>query len=311
MTLLCVAALVFLSGCSEIPIYTDDQRVGLSLQEFRMAQNAQKDMRYDKALDHYERSLVISERPLVHYELAMLLGDLGRYEDARAHLNAALDLSSSYEKAKRGFEIIATKEKLAALGNTPEEIAKRWQEEYVPGGDTEKPDPAESYREYLVRQGINVNEVNVKLYERGIELAGEGKTAEAIRMFREVLLDSPNDARVYYNLGNLYYQAGQQRRALIEYKSSIECDPRYVMAYNNLGVVQESLGYVDEARENYIRAIALGGYEQAHYNLAVLYEKLGETELAIKEYETFAKLQPDSPQSETAKQQLKKLYKIR
>ena len=189
----------------------------------------------------------------------------------------------------------------------------RWDKEYVPSGAVEiyGPGPSETYREYLLRHGIAADEVSVQLYERGVELGREGRLPEAARMFREVLLERPNDARVYYNLGNIYQRMDELRRAMYQYQTAVEIDPRYVAAFNNLGVVQEALGYSDRALESYVHAIALGGYDQAHYNLAVLYEKLGDVENAIKEFETYVSLQPDTLFAQSARTQLKKLYRIR
>ncbi len=307
---------VLLVGCADMHLYTKDELVGISLQEARKAKRLEEKGKNDEALEHYKRSLTISERPAVHCDMGELLSKMNRFDEAQEHFYAALASSPDFPRAKRGLERLDARKKLQALGKTPEEISaamKRWDEEYVPSGEgaVARPDASETYREYLVRQGVAVDEVSVKLYERGVELARQGKTDQAIRMFREVLMENPNDARVYYNLGNLYYQNDDLRRSMMQYQTAIECDKQYAAAYNNLGVVQEALGYSDYALDNYVAAIAIGDYEPAHYNLAVLYTRFGKVEEAIKEFETYVNISPQGQFVESAKEQLGKLYRIR
>jgi tetratricopeptide (TPR) repeat protein len=49
------------------------------------------------------------------------------------------------------------------------------------------------------------------------------------------------------------------------------------MAYNDIGVVLEAKGMIDEARGAYLKAISIDpNYLSAYYNLAALYEKEGD-----------------------------------
>lgn len=312
----CLVLTALISGCADMHLYTRDELVGISLQEARKAKRLEDKGQNEKALEHYKRALTISERPAVHCDTGELLTKMNRFDEAQEHFYAALAASPDFPRAQRGLERLDARRKLMALGKTPEEITaamRRWDDEYVPSdeGTVVRPGPSETYREYLVRQGVAVDEVSVKLYERGVELARAGKTDQAIRMFREVLMENPSDARVYYNLGNLYYQNDDLNRALMQYQTAIECDKQYAAAYNNLGVVQEALGYSDYAMDNYIAAIAIGDYEPAHYNLAVLHTKFGNVEQAISEFETYINRSPEGLQVQAAKDQLSRLYRVR
>ncbi len=77
------------------------------------------------------------------------------------------------------------------------------------------------------------------------------------------------------------------------WRTTIERNPEAWIAYNNLGVSLVAAGRVDEAIENYEKALALHpGFFQATSNLAELYLARGRTDLADPLYEKLVKIAP-------------------
>jgi len=122
----------------------------------------------------------------------------------------------------------------------------------------------------------------------------------------------------YISLGNAYEEEGLYDKAIKSYKKSIQLAPDCSTAYLNLGMLYSDLGAYNESIEIFKKGLQLNPnkfeyellninlsktyiktkkYEEAekilklydnfdgHFNLAILYEELGKTAEAIKEYE--------------------------
>ena len=70
--------------------------------------------------------------------------------------------------------------------------------------------------------------------------------------------------------------AGHTENAVVGLRCAVECNPRNSKAWNDLGVVMETLGYPQEAVRCYRRAIALEpGRSEASQNLGMLLMQFG------------------------------------
>ncbi len=146
-------------------------------------------------------------------------------------------------------------------------------------------------------------------FAQGISLEEEPRTqAEAIAAYQKVLEIEPNHAAAHINLGTLFYN--RQEFALAEKHSrrAIESDSRYALAYFDLGNVLDETGRVQEAIQTYKTALQLAPtYADAHYNLALAYEKLREPRKALKHWQAYVKLDTSGPWSVHARSQIKRI----
>ena len=69
---------------------------------------------------------------------------------------------------------------------------------------------------------------------------------------------SPKHAAAHINLGTLYYNRQDFDLAEKHYRDALEADPRYALAYFDLGNVLDETGRVQEAIQTYKTAIQLG-----------------------------------------------------
>jgi len=70
--------------------------------------------------------------------------------------------------------------------------------------------------------------------------------------------------------------------AMAVYQKAAALDPTYPTPLNDLGILYEQAGQLEEARRSYEQALAIDpNYLEAHANLAMLYERLGEKEQAV------------------------------
>jgi len=71
----------------------------------------------------------------------------------------------------------------------------------------------------------------------GIIESSQGRTAEAFDCFTKSLKVDPRHLESHYNLGNLYFEAGDFKLAKIHFVMAIEIRPTYANAYFNLGLI--------------------------------------------------------------------------
>jgi tetratricopeptide (TPR) repeat protein len=88
-------------------------------------------------------------------------------------------------------------------------------------------------------------------------------------------------------------QEGVWKNSMVLWNYVIEKEPRTYFAYNNRGTSLYAAGRIDEAIEDYRKAIALYPmYSKGHYNLGLAYYEKGFPDLAIEEYRTALRQDP-------------------
>ena len=138
------------------------------------------------------------------------------------------------------------------------------------------------------------------------EEAGEKQTA--IALYEELLQVDPDYAPGYINLGTIHFHLRQFPRAEELYRKATEKDPGYVLAFFDLGNVLDELERPDESIAAYQRAVELAPrYADAHYNLALAFERKGESRSALRHWEAYVKLDKSGPWSEHARMQIRRL----
>jgi len=102
----------------------------------------------------------------------------------------------------------------------------------------------------------------------------------------------------------------QRNYALAEelYRRATVADPSYVLAYFDLGNVLDELQRLDESIAAYTQAVTLAPrYADAHYNLALAYERKGERRHALRHWQSYIRLDNRGPWADHARGQVRKL----
>jgi tetratricopeptide (TPR) repeat protein len=110
------------------------------------------------------------------------------------------------------------------------------------------------------------------LLDAGIRLARGGRPMEAIPVLEAAASLAEADANTYNALANTYMLAGMGDRALDQYLLALDRDPEMVSAWYNLGMVADSLGRHEDA---------------------------------VRAYEGFLRLAPDTMQQQISRAQLR------
>lgn len=90
------------------------------------------------------------------------------------------------------------------------------------------------------------------------------------------------EAISYRTQGYEAQRRGDHASALSLYQKSAALDPNYPTPLNDMGVILEEQGRLEDAEQAYRQALNLNpSYLEAHANLAMLYERMGKKEQAI------------------------------
>jgi tetratricopeptide (TPR) repeat protein len=147
-------------------------------------------------------------------------------------------------------------------------------------------------------------------FQKGNELAEQGKFSEAIEEYQLALEEDADNVSVLVNLGVAYYNSGQLKDAVDQYQKALQIAPNDADIHSNLGAAYVQQGNLDAGLKEYQRAVELDpNLAQAYFGLGVVYDALEQTEEAIAAFETFQRLDAgqDSVASDLAQQYLERL----
>lgn len=105
------------------------------------------------------------------------------------------------------------------------------------------------------------------------------------------------EANKYYDQAMEKHKNEDYNGAIKLYKKTLDEDPNFVEAYDNIAVCYRRLGDFKNAKANYMKSIEL--YPQgimAHQNLGFIYGIEKKYDEAIAEYEEVQKIDPDEPE---------------
>jgi Ca-activated chloride channel family protein len=114
---------------------------------------------------------------------------------------------------------------------------------------------------------------------KGNEHYEEGEYENALKIFRDLQIDSPESPEIHYNLGNSFYQLQQYEEARNEFERVLASDNRDLHAetYYNIGNCQYRMGKLEEALESYKKALEIHPEdEDAKYNIEFIQKKIKE-----------------------------------
>jgi len=137
-----------------------------------------------------------------------------------------------------------------------------------------------------------------EMLEAAFTLERQGRVAEAIAAYEQLLEFWPGQPDCWYNLARLQRHTGQYSRALASYQEALE---RHVTrpeeVHLNRGVIfSDCLNQYDAAEHELKKALQIDpAYVPALINYANLHEDLGRRELAAQTYERMLALEPESP----------------
>ena len=117
---------------------------------------------------------------------------------------------------------------------------------------------------------------------------------KAIKCFERVIQIDPNDSVAYSNLGNIIINLGEHQKAISYFEKAIQINPNYTDAYYNLGNTLNEIGEYQKAISYFEKAIQINpNYTNAYNNLGIILNEIGEYQKAISYFEKVIKINPN------------------
>jgi tetratricopeptide (TPR) repeat protein len=121
-----------------------------------------------------------------------------------------------------------------------------------------------------------------------------GHWRNSLTLFEHALEVTSGNYLAHNNLGLVLQSQGKLDESVIHYRQAIKDKPAYTKAYNNLGNVLLSQGKFDEALWIYEEALQIDpDFTEAHYNLSNALKASGKPDEAIRHYYEAVKIRPD------------------
>lgn len=196
--------------------------------------------RWHDSFSLFKHTLAVTPPNLhIEHNLGLALGGSGRYDEAAAHFEKALQIDRNFYEGLVGMGV--TREFQDRL---PEAI------DYFQAAIHSQPDAPTAHRELghtLWKQ--NSDQAAFEEMRRASELAPKdadiradfalaleliGRIPEAIEQFHEALRLNPNNAEAHANLGLALLASGQPRESIPEFETALRLKPELTGAADNL-----------------------------------------------------------------------------
>lgn len=182
-------------------------------------------------------------------------------------------------------------------------------------------------------------------YAKGVELAKEGKSREAIAEFQAAIQQYADFTGAYNEIGVVYMRLGELGPAIDAFQNALKIDPKALTPLSNLGIglfhlkkfpeaevcfrealkldansvivhhflgkTLANMGKFDDAEKELVTALTLGGddlnMKEDHRLLAIIYINRGEKIKAADQLEAYLKLAPTAPDAAQLREKIKQL----
>ena len=119
---------------------------------------------------------------------------------------------------------------------------------------------------------------------------------DPIRFFEDILKYEPDGARINNNLGNLYYNKGNQEKAEGYYWKAVSIEDNFPQPHFNLGSILQERGDIRGAIVEFEKALEIDpNFPYAYQNLSVIYAGQGDLVNATKVLEKLKIITPYNP----------------
>src|SRR4030066_2435302 len=139
--------------------------------------------------------------------------------------------------------------------------------------------------------------------------AGPVQTQNEIGLLQDAVRNDPKNLNAWINLGNVMMDTSRFDKAIDAYQHALELDPENVDVRVDMGTCYRNIGKPDRAAEEFRKAIKINpGHLYAHRNLGVvLANDIGDKKQAIKEFEEYRRLSPNTPDTQRIRQEVVRL----
>jgi hypothetical protein len=108
-------------------------------------------------------------------------------------------------------------------------------------------------------------------YETGKLLVNHKQFKKANYIFSKLLTEKPDDFKVNFQMGKMYYELNDINKSIFYFKRSNKLQPNNPNILFNLALVHQAMGEIDKAKEIYLNLISINSKDiKSYYGLFVL-----------------------------------------
>ena len=146
---------------------------------------------------------------------------------------------------------------------------------------------------------LKINNLDKLEIDKIVHLYKQKKFDDALILSNKLLKKEKNIPFLFNLNGLINLSLENWENSVQVFQQAIDCDDKFVEAYNNIGIAYSHLGKEDKAVENYNKAIEIKkDYSNAYNNLATHYDDLGKYDQAVKNYVNALKFNSDHLQAQ-------------
>lgn len=233
---------------------------------FNYALKLHKNADFIEAEKCYKQLLQVKPNwPDVQHLLGILLGQLGRYDEALVLVKAAVE----NQKDSATFH--------NSLGNIYRHLNQL--------------DLAISHFQIALKLQPDSTSVNNNL---GILFQKQNQLNEAIKFYEAAIKIKPDYADAHFNLSTVYTQQQKFEEAINHLKIALQHQPEHLQAHAHIGQLYLRKDQLDAAIFHYRQRLKFDpDHVESHHQLAIAWTKLADYEQAIEEYKKALRLQPN------------------
>jgi tetratricopeptide (TPR) repeat protein len=301
----------------QINIYNPDNTGNLGRYYFTWAQftpsnDPQRQDRFQKALEFFEKATKLAPQNVVYYNLwAQVYYILGQYEQAEKILQTSVALDPEFYQTQMllgdnygamGRPEEAVKAHRAAILLAHYAFADQFLDQRLNFYLSASPTSSDS--DIGPIQGIisALEEVR-SLYPNDaliLQTLGHiytrmGDHQNAVAYYQQAIAVGDSSAQTAMALGDAYLALNDFERAASAYQRALQSDPQNVQAHSNLGYAYARLGRLDEAIQENLQVLQINPNDYISYrNLALLYRDSGRLDEAIQQVMLMIEVTPES-----------------
>lgn len=146
-----------------------------------------------------------------------------------------------------------------------------------------------------------------KDWQRALELQKNHSHDEAVALFNDLIKEIKNNPDLYHDRGVSYFHLKQKRSSLADFETAANLQPDYAYRYSSMAFIKAAFKMTKEALEDYNKAVLLDPSDAVtQNNLGLLEEQMGwkkESEERFKVADELAGILKDSEIAPAPEQQ--------
>ncbi len=135
------------------------------------------------------------------------------------------------------------------------------------------------------------------------------EVASKLQSLKEIVKKDPKNLPAWIELGNLYFDSGQPKEAIEAYRQYLAVKPDNADVRTDMGIMYRALGEFDRAIEEFKKAAQSDPkHTNSRYNIGiVLLHDKGDIKGAIKAWEDYLRVDPNSEKAQRVRAQIEKM----